>query len=74
MPSNPFFLGCFAQYLLPDYRSCWSESRRGMSLVDADPLFIILQYYPDGNTNEYLAKKADADRAKIVSALLSLMV
>ena len=41
----------------------------GVSDLDADPPFIISQYYPNGNANDYLTRNGGADRAKIVSAL-----
>jgi len=39
----------------------------GVSAIDDDPPFIISQYNPNGNANEFLAKNPTADRAKIVS-------
>jgi hypothetical protein len=39
----------------------------GVSSLDADPPFIISQYNPNGNANEFLAKNPAANRAKIVS-------
>jgi hypothetical protein len=39
----------------------------GVSSIDADPLFIVSQYYPDGNAKEFLVRNPSGDRAKIVS-------
>jgi hypothetical protein len=39
----------------------------GVSDLDADPPFIISQYYPNGNATEFLIKNPTTDRAKIVS-------
>jgi hypothetical protein len=39
----------------------------GVSDLDADPPFIISQYYPNGNVNDFVTKNPTADRAKIVS-------
>jgi hypothetical protein len=39
----------------------------GVSPMDADPLYVISHYYPDGNANDFLLKNPDADRGKIAS-------
>jgi hypothetical protein len=59
---------------LLDRIACWQILRHphvlqvfGVSSLDADPPYIISQYYPNGNANEFLAMNPDADRAKIVS-------
>ncbi|KAJ7772224.1 kinase-like domain-containing protein [Mycena metata] len=38
----------------------------GVSPVDADPLYVVTQFQPDGNVNRFLEQHPQADRAKIV--------
>ena len=40
----------------------------GISSTDVDLPYIVLQYYPNGNANDFLAENPSADRANIVSA------
>ena len=64
-----------------DYVETWQSLRHphvlqvfGISSLDSNPPFLISQYYPNGNANQFLAENPDADRAKIVSAIASLVV
>ena len=59
---------------LLDRVKCWQSFEHahvlqvfGVSSLDAEPPFIISQYCPNGNANEFLTKNRAADRAKIVS-------
>ena len=42
----------------------------GVSAIDDDPPFIVSQYNPNGNANEFLSKNPTADLAKIVSTAI----
>jgi hypothetical protein len=39
----------------------------GVSSLDADPLYVVTQFQPDGNVTSFIEQHAETDRAKIVS-------
>ncbi|KAJ7831967.1 kinase-like domain-containing protein, partial [Mycena leptocephala] len=38
----------------------------GVSSLDADPLYVVTQFQPDGNVTSFIEQHAETDRAKIV--------